>query len=416
MKDTWTHQNNNKIIIWNAQLEQQRAEQAEQDRQANEEEEARRAQQEREAEEQRKAIELKRPKINSFDPNRSVSRWIEPRPAEYALERLKAKKYVKLDYFTERGCREAAADPNSSMSEDTFAFTQVDGTFALRPLATQRSSKNIRNDEDLSWGEMLEAKNTMLHFMDKHNWPATHTSSLALFYIALELHPLRLRTNGKRALLRYQGEVRVEWFDAFARDEGFNIEIIQEDLLKASVDYVNDRVRESEMEQVRVTITSTPEHPLISRLPLPHLSLSLSLHSSTPLLHCVLPAMHAHDPPFHHYNPHAAPLPTHSWHATSQSALFAARLFMARVVSAARLFAARDVPLHAYSLHVMFHRLPIRGARCPAACLFTACDVPLPAYSRYVMFRCLLIRGLRCFPLHAYSLHTMSHCLLIRGM
>ena len=350
MKDTWTHQNNNKIIIWNAQLEQQRAEQAEQDRQANEEEEARRAQQEREAEEQRKAIELKRPKINSFDPNRSVSRWIEPRPAEYALERLKAKKYVKLDYFTERGCREAAADPNSSMSEDTFAFTQVDGTFALRPLATQRSSKNIRNDEDLSWGEMLEAKNTMLHFMDKHNWPATHTSSLALFYIALELHPLRLRTNGKRALLRYQGEVRVEWFDAFARDEGFNIEIIQEDLLKASVDYVNDRVRESEMEQVRVTITSTPEHPLISRLPLPHLSLSLSFHSSTPLLHCVLPATHAHDPPlFITTTPTLPrypltrgtqrPKPPSSLHAFSWHASF---------------------PLHAYSLHAMFHCMPIR--------------------------------------------------------
>jgi hypothetical protein len=251
MKDAWAQENENNVTIWNAQLEQERAIQAELDRQVNDENEAQRARQEREAEEQRRAIELKRPKVNSFDPNLSVSSWIEPRPAEYALERIKAKKYVELDYFTERGCREAAADPNSSMSQDAFAFTQVDGTFALRPLATQKSSKNIRRDEDLSWEEMLEAKNTMLHFMDQNKWPTTHTNSLALFFVAIELHPRRLLTNGKKALLRYQSEVRREWFDAFSRDEGFNIEIIQEDLLKANAEFVNDRIREGEMEQFR---------------------------------------------------------------------------------------------------------------------------------------------------------------------
>jgi hypothetical protein len=98
---------------------------------------------------------------------------------------------------------------------------------------------------------MLEAKNTMLHFMDKFNWPPAHTNSVALFYVALELHPRRLQTNGKKALLKHQDNVRREWFSALGRDEGFNIEIIQELLLRSCADLVNDHVRESEMEQVR---------------------------------------------------------------------------------------------------------------------------------------------------------------------
>jgi hypothetical protein len=72
MKDAWTEVNNNQIVAWNARLEQERAQQEELERQAAEEDEARRVQKEREAEEQRREIERKRPKLNPFDPNRSV--------------------------------------------------------------------------------------------------------------------------------------------------------------------------------------------------------------------------------------------------------------------------------------------------------------------------------------------------------
>src|SRR5882757_7294786 len=54
MKDTWTRQNNNSIIAWNNQAEQDRAELAEQERLAQEEEEVQRVQREREAEELRR--------------------------------------------------------------------------------------------------------------------------------------------------------------------------------------------------------------------------------------------------------------------------------------------------------------------------------------------------------------------------
>jgi hypothetical protein len=266
MRDAWTRDNQNKVAAWNIQLEQDRAEATEQERLAHEEEEARHAQQQKEAEEQRRESEKKKPRLNPFDPNRRIGSWIEPRPAPYALDKINLLEYVELDYFTTKGCQEAALDANKSINLDTMGFAQFEGALALRPLAAQRSSKTIRNDEDLAWEEMLEAKNTMLHFMAQSRvWPTAHAESTAAFFVALELHPRRLQANGKKALLLYQSRVRQEWFSALKRDEGFNIEIIGEDFLRSCAEIVNDQIREKELQQVCVIAPHPTPPPLISR-------------------------------------------------------------------------------------------------------------------------------------------------------
>ena len=89
-----------------------------------------------------------------------MAEWIEPRPAQYALNKINHLEYVELDYFTIKGCHDAAADTNKSISQDTLAFTQVEGNIAIRPLATIRPSKHIRNDHDLSWEEMMDCHDT----------------------------------------------------------------------------------------------------------------------------------------------------------------------------------------------------------------------------------------------------------------
>ncbi|KAH9006253.1 hypothetical protein EDB86DRAFT_3070280 [Lactarius hatsudake] len=58
------------------------------DRQACELNEVRRAQLEKEAEEQRREAEKKKPRLNSFDPNRRIGNWIVPQPASYALDKI----------------------------------------------------------------------------------------------------------------------------------------------------------------------------------------------------------------------------------------------------------------------------------------------------------------------------------------
>ena len=264
MKDTWTRENDRKIAAWNEQLEQDRAEQEELNRAAQAEEDGRRIQQEKEAEEQRKEAERKKPKLNPFDQKHPVVAWIDLRPASYAINKINNLEYIELDYFTARGCREAGADTNKSISHDTLAFTQIEDTIAIRPLASLRPSKHIRNDEELSWEEMLDAKTTMLQFMAQSGlWPTEHALSLASFFVALEAHPRKQQANGKQVLLLYQSRVRREWFEALKRNEGFNIELIRDDLLRALAEEVGNRVLDRKLEQVRITaaLTSTACSP-----------------------------------------------------------------------------------------------------------------------------------------------------------
>ena len=262
IKDAWRLDHETRVAAWNTQLEQDQADLEELERQAHEEEEAQRARLEREAEEQRREAERKKPKLNPFDPNRRVSSWIEPRPAAYAINKINSLEYVELDYFTVRGCTEAASDPNRSISLDTYAFTRLDDAIALRPMAAQRPSKNIREDHELAWDEMLEAKNTMLHHIAKSGvWPKPHAESLAAFFVNLELHPRRLQPHGRKAILLYQSKVRQEWFCALKRKQGFNIELIEEELLRSCHETVTIEIREKEFEQVR-------HHPCLS-LPCP---------------------------------------------------------------------------------------------------------------------------------------------------
>ncbi|KAH9010883.1 hypothetical protein EDB84DRAFT_1445437 [Lactarius hengduanensis] len=162
----------------------------------------------KEAEQQRREAEKKKPKIGSFVKGRGVGNWIEPRPAQYALNKINNLEYIELDYFTIRGCRDAATDSHKSISQDTMAFAQVEDTLAIRPLAAVRPSRNIRSDENLSWDEVMYAKNTMLHFMAQSRvWPLAHVESLAAFFVALELHPRRVQDNGNDVLILYQSRV-----------------------------------------------------------------------------------------------------------------------------------------------------------------------------------------------------------------
>jgi cell division protein ZapA (FtsZ GTPase activity inhibitor) len=159
----------------------------------------------------------------------------------------------------------------------TLTFMQIEGTIAIHPLAMLRPSKQIRNDEDLSWEEMLDVKNTMLHFMAKSGvWLVEHAESLAALFVALELHPRNRQMNGKKTLMLYQSHVQREWFDALKRDEGFNIELIQDNLLQAIAEEVNNRVQEMnkkiqewEIEQVWIH-TSVKSRPCANYAPPPY--------------------------------------------------------------------------------------------------------------------------------------------------
>ncbi|KAF8261482.1 hypothetical protein EI94DRAFT_1810214 [Lactarius quietus] len=196
LKEAWTHENAIKVGLWETQVQQDLAMQLERDRVANELE---RAQHEIEAEERCQEAEWKKPKFNSFDSGLFVEKWIEPRPASYALHKLDNLEYIELDYFTEKGCRQAGIQAVRTFNSNVLALTQPEGTIALHPMSAIKPSGNVRGDEELSWDEMLDAKNIMLHFMNKSGvWLRPHSESIMSFYFNLELHPQKLQLNGRR--------------------------------------------------------------------------------------------------------------------------------------------------------------------------------------------------------------------------
>ena len=247
LKDAWARENQCKVDAWNIQVQQDQVERDRLNAEASEARAAQEAQQEKDAEEARKEVEKKKLKLGPIVQDRYVSKWIGVRPAMYALNKLNSLEYIELDYFTTKGCREAATNSNKSVSQDTLTFTQVGDSFAIHPMATLRPSKQIRNDEDLSWEEMMDAKNVMLHYMAKSRaWEDEHAMALASFYINLDCHQRKEQDNSKMALLLYQSRVRREWFDSLKCGKGFNIALIEEDLLRTLAEEVNNAVRNRE--------------------------------------------------------------------------------------------------------------------------------------------------------------------------
>jgi hypothetical protein len=89
--------------------------------------------------------EKKKPKLDAFDQSHISPGWNKPRPAEYTLNKLDNLEYIKLDYFTIKGCCKADTDTNRSTSGETLSLAQLGDVITLGPLSTQRPSRCIRN-------------------------------------------------------------------------------------------------------------------------------------------------------------------------------------------------------------------------------------------------------------------------------
>ena len=228
-------------------MQQDQVEQEWIDGETHDAQEAQCTQQEREAEEMHKEADKKKPKLNLIDQNHYVKKFITARLATYALNKLSNLEYVELDYFTPKGCREATVDSNKSVSQDTLTFTQVGDSFVIWPMAALRPLKHIRSDKDLSWEEMMDAKNIMLHFMAKSwMWQDEHATALATFYINLDCHQWKDQKNGKLTFLLYQSCIHWEWFDVLKRNEGFNITSIEDDLFQNMAEEVSNAIQDRE--------------------------------------------------------------------------------------------------------------------------------------------------------------------------
>jgi len=236
MADDWRTERQERIDLWQQQVEEEARQQRE---------EAERVQAEKEAEEleERRETEKKKPKINDFDSHATVDDVLIPRPSQYALQKIKSMEYVELWYFSPDGCREAL-DSGRTTAEDAFGFAKVDGFVALKPVAAFKASQKSLPDQDLSWRQFDMAKTSYLVHIDKANWPEKHQQALAMFFTIITNHEHRMRPRGEKTLLRYAGFVRREWHDRLTQNQGFNIGIFNNALYNSISDDVWDAERD----------------------------------------------------------------------------------------------------------------------------------------------------------------------------
>ncbi|KAF8256932.1 hypothetical protein EI94DRAFT_1819667 [Lactarius quietus] len=246
LKEAWTRENERLVVAWVKQLEQDQVEQVEHKRLAREEE-ARHPQQNAEPEAQNNEAKKRKNKKKVFNPDRVIVEWLGPRPSQYALGKIENMEYVELDYFTLKGCKDAAVDANKLIDSNTLAFVQLGGSIAMHPMAAVKPSRHIRNDEDLGWEEMMDIKNIMLHFMNKSGaWLEAHVELMAAFFFNLNLHLRKMQMNRKAALLLYQSHARYELLHSYA--EEVNDAIRERDNAKQHRD---NAMREKESEQCK---------------------------------------------------------------------------------------------------------------------------------------------------------------------
>lgn len=247
LADIWQTKHEAALNAWQAQIEED--EQREEERRAAEEEAARQKEaadelarqddarvaaallRQQEAHPEAESGPFKASKMNTFDEAKTVDSFIAPRPSEYAVSRLQDGKYVDLYYFTREGCLDAAAS-DSSTSDDTFGLSRTGSGLTLKPVSASRASKNVIPDQDLTWEQMLFARNVFVQQIQHAQWPASHVQAILKFFVGIEVHPFtHMDEMGLRALIVYQARVRRDWHARLTRNEGFNLSIFNEVLL-----------------------------------------------------------------------------------------------------------------------------------------------------------------------------------------
>ena len=156
---------------------------------------------------------------------------------------------MELWYFTSEGCSDATQH-QLTQYDDAFGLTKVDDMVALKSVSSLKASKNVVPDAELSFRQMSMAKNAFIPLMSKHHWSDKAINAFAQLFTQLEMHPLRQREFGERALITYQARVRREWHDQLKLGSAFNVGLINEDLLQSIYKELLDKAQVLSLKEV----------------------------------------------------------------------------------------------------------------------------------------------------------------------
>lgn len=191
----------------------------------------------------------KKKKILPIPEGRTGPDSIVDPPARTIINKLKDFEYVELAHFT-ASARERAKKDVRGTDEETLAWSR--STNALTITTMPASSRNVRQDEDLTWDEVMQARIQYLNWLERSKWPDEYVTMIAQFFWGLDTHELRGQTGGPGILVRYQAQYRREWHNALREGEPFNLALINEKALKNIQSQVLQEQVTSTLREVRL--------------------------------------------------------------------------------------------------------------------------------------------------------------------
>lgn len=196
----------------------------------------------------------KKKKILPISQGRAGPDSIVDPPARAIISKLKDFEYVELAHFT-ASARERVKKDVRGTDEETLAWSR--STNALTITTTPASSRNVRQDEDLTWEEVMQARVQYLNWLEKSKWPDEYVQMFAQFFWNLDTHELRGQTGGPSILVRYQAQYRREWHNALRESDPFNLALINETALKNIQSQVLQEQVTSTLREVRFPVPSS---------------------------------------------------------------------------------------------------------------------------------------------------------------
>ena len=190
--------------------------------------------------------------------NAMVGNYIAPRPSQYAIHWIEEFKFIELWYFTPKGCMDALQHQHTQ-NDNAFGPSKTDGLVSLKSVSSLKASRNIVPDAKLSFQQMSMAKNALIPLMNKYEWTDKAIQVFAQFWTQLEVHTFRQWEYREKALLVYQAHIHQEWHDQMKLGKGFNISVMNEDLLHSIYREILDKTQLNSINEVS-RIFSLPKY------------------------------------------------------------------------------------------------------------------------------------------------------------
>ncbi|KAI0667425.1 hypothetical protein C8Q78DRAFT_948157, partial [Trametes maxima] len=151
--------------------------------------------------------------------------FVDP-PSQFAQSKLRKWDYVELSYFTIQE-RQKAKRHQLASNDDILSIERGGSSLMLAPAA--QASKDARDDAELSWEEVMQARGPYMEWLEKLGWPEQYIKMHATFFWRLDTHEIRSQKGGTDALVRYQAQYRREWHLSLENKDAFDLSAINED-------------------------------------------------------------------------------------------------------------------------------------------------------------------------------------------